>query len=348
MKNIIKGLRIALALVIVSPFIIFLLPMFIVYVFVERLSGRPSPFDVEAMLTRIFKRDKQLSSRMNPHLVENHAHHSIPRNDPDSDVQENGPEKKTKHEVSVAASKSIGIALVTDGSHPLGGEICRDLARLGYKVGVAWHRNKEIADSVVASIQRMEGEACALFLDWDNPETMRGFVDDARERLGGHPRLLVNNSTAFIPTERHSPSWDSMRSIIQVNLQGPIWLSLMLAAHMAENGGGQIIHLTDLCCERPLKGYSTYSAARAGLIMATKALASELEPDVRVNAIVPGEVMSLDRKGGENDGGPLPACSPLARSQAVLHALRYLLGADFVTGEILRVDAGRRTLQVET
>ncbi|HIJ83449.1 MAG: short-chain dehydrogenase/reductase SDR [Magnetococcales bacterium] len=354
MNRFVKGLRLALALVLGLPFLVFLLPIFLVYVFVERRAGRPLPFDFKALWASAFDRNEQtITPRSSPpnsdavfrsNVVEN-----LDRATRD-DLNQGGADPENLR----TNVKTIGIALVTHGGSPLGGEICRNLARLGYRVGVAWQHDREIADGIVTTIRQMGGEADALFLDLGNPDKIQNFISEAEKMFGGSPDLLVNNVAHLIPTPIQDTSWEMMSSALQINLQGPMWLALKVAVRMTENrGGGHIIHVMDLFGERPLKGYLAYSAARAGLIMATKALAGELGPKVRVNAVAPGAMITFEIKNEEKEQGkasapPLWECIPQVQPKAVISALRYLLDAHWVTGEVLHVDGGRRMFQIGT
>ncbi|MBF0127525.1 MAG: SDR family oxidoreductase, partial [Magnetococcales bacterium] len=229
----------------------------------------------------------------------------------------------------------------------LGGAVSRELGASGYRVGVLYHREREAASECVAAIDRQGGGAVMAALDLADPGSMERCLREVEMAFGAPPALLVQCAGRFAPTPVEAePEWEGIERLMRINLQGPLWLALRVARTMNLGAGGQIILMGDIWGERPLRGHAAYSAAKAGLLMATRALAKDFAPRVRVNAIAPGALLPPETPHGPSAEGyrQLLARTPLAEQagpQAVLHALRYLLDAPFVTGEILRVDGGR-------
>ena len=241
-----------------------------------------------------------------------------------------------------------GVALVTGGARHLGAAICQDLARLGYRVAVLYHQSALQAEALVVDIEAKGGIAQAIALDQSDP--VQGIqVLDAVQQRWGVPDLLINNASLFLPTPLEETSWAGLERLWRVNLHGPMWLAIRAGERMKNRAdgaapGGQIIQMCDSWGERPLAGYGGYSVSKAALIMATRVLAREMAPHVRVNGIAPGAILA---KEGESGFQTLLSRTPLAHAaapEAVLHAIRYLLTAQFVTGEIVHVDGGRSLL----
>ncbi|MBF0321849.1 MAG: SDR family NAD(P)-dependent oxidoreductase, partial [Magnetococcales bacterium] len=238
-----------------------------------------------------------------------------------------------------------GVALVTGGGRRLGAVLCRELSRIGFAVAVVYHQSEPAARRLAKSLRDQGGRAEALSMDLTNPARIATLVHEV-ERSLGPLRLLVNNAGVFAPTQSEAGTWEAMDAVFKGNLQGPLWLSLKAAERMRRHGGGSIINLADVWGERPLAGHAAYCAAKAGVIMMTQVLARDLAPDkIRVNAIAPGGVLPPD---SPDDAAPFQVMlqhTPLAshaHPEAILRAVRYLLDAPFVTGEILHVDGGRR------
>ncbi len=324
MNRIWSGCKLAIAFVLGLPFIVFLLPMWYVYVWSGSREGRPDPV---------------LPWR------------SMTRREPQSRVVEEPARTETLREIPLAVAPSAGgVALVAGGGKRLGGAVSRDLAALGYRVGVLFHQDRAAAEDCVAAIRQAGGEAEALGVDLTDPGRMESCLDEAERRLGGVPEVVVNCAGLLLPTDPAQPDWEEMNAVLRVNLQGPMWFAMRVARRMrVADRQGLIVQVCDIWGERPLVGHAAYSAAKAGLLMATQALAREVGPGVRVNAIAPGAILPP-----EGDSGPLAEGfrkmldrTPLAAHagpEAVVHAVRYLLGARFVTGEVLHVDGGRRLL----
>ena len=102
--------------------------------------------------------------------------------------------------------------------------------------------------------------------------------------------MLVNNASTFYPTPVGEITEDHWNDLLGTNLRAPLFLA-QAAAPALRLTHGLILNIADIHGMRPLRRYTTYSVAKAGLIMLTKSLARELAPHVRVNAIAPGPVM---------------------------------------------------------
>ena len=340
-RRFVNGLKGGLALVMALPFIVLLWPLWHLYRWSEVRDGRPEPEAPWAVLlpghaARSRERNRERNregSRGRLRL----------RHGPDPADPVVSFDVRAVPDSLVTPPRPGGVAVVTGGGRRLGAAICRDLARLGYRVAVVFHRSETAAAALLAEIRAGGGEGGCFALDLANPAAITSLLN-AVERELGPPELLVNNAGLFLPTRLEGGTWEGMGQVLTVNLHGPMWLAVQAAARM-QGSGGQIINICDIWGERPLPEHAAYSAAKAGLIMASRALARDLAPLVRVNAIAPGAVLPPE-EGGMGDPGfqKLHARTPLARHagpDAVLQAVRYLLAARFVTGEVLHVDGGR-------
>ena len=102
----------------------------------------------------------------------------------------------------------------------------------------------------------------------------------------GRLDLLVNNASSFYPTPARSDRLAQWDDLIGTNLRAPLFLT-QAAAQALRRSRGAVMNIADIHGLRPLRHHAVYSAAKAGLIMLTRALARELAPEVRVNAIAP-------------------------------------------------------------
>ena len=155
--------------------------------------------------------------------------------------------------------------------------------------------------------------------------------------------MLINNASRFFPTPLGATTATAWREIVDTNMTAPFFLAQACAPALRE-AGGCIINMTDIYGSMPLKNYTVYSAAKAGLIMLTRALSRELAPAVRVNAISPGSILWPE---GMNEAAQQAILKRVSLGRQgttgdIANAVRFLiLDADYMTGQVLNVDGGR-------
>lgn len=159
----------------------------------------------------------------------------------------------------------------------------------------------------------------------------------------GRLDLLINNASTFYPTpvgEITEKDWDSL---LGTNLKAPLFLT-QAAAPALRAARGLVLNIADIHGLRPLRRYPAYSVAKSALIMLTKALARELAPEVRVNAIAPGPVMWPEDANTQLQSRIIEHTllkRPGSPEDVARAALFFATGAPYVTGQVLAVDGGR-------
>jgi pteridine reductase len=235
-------------------------------------------------------------------------------------------------------------ALVTGGARRVGAAIVRTLHAAGANVLIHCRRSAEAGQALAQELQRARrGSAAVVSADLLDTAALADLVRAAQERFGAL-HLLVNNASSFYstPLGQITPAqWDDL---LGTNLRAPLFL-VQAASPLLARSQGSIVNIVDIHGQRPLRDYSVYCAAKAGLIMLTRALARELAPAVRVNAVAPGSVLWPEQGMDEQRKRRILERTPLARqgspediARAVLFFTAY---APFVTGQILAVDGGR-------
>lgn len=237
-------------------------------------------------------------------------------------------------------------ALVTGGARRIGAALVRTLHAAGANVVVHCRRSRADADALAAELEAARaGSTRVVAADLQEPEACARVVDaaiDAWERLD----IVVNNASTFYPTPVGAIDAASFDDLVGSNLRAPTFVAQAAAPALAATGGC-IVNLADVHGLRPLDRYPVYCAAKAGLVMLTRALARELAPNVRVNAIAPGSILWPEGPAGEDPAArqAVLEATPLARQGEpadVAGALMYLVrDARFVTGQVLAVDGGR-------
>jgi pteridine reductase len=233
------------------------------------------------------------------------------------------------------------VALVTGGAVRVGRAISSALAEDGYRLVIHYNSSSGPADELVDEVRSAGGEAVAIGADLADAEAVRRLAEEAVAAFGGID-VLVNNASVF-PAERLEETdealWDHT---IAVNLKAPFFLIRHLAATLRERRG-VVINMADLAGIQTWGAYAAHGISKAGVIHLTRVAARSLAPEVRVNGIAPGTVLPPESMSDE-EIRQLAERAPLKRNgspEDVVRALRYLLQADFVTGETLVVDGGR-------
>lgn len=233
------------------------------------------------------------------------------------------------------------VALVTGAGHRLGRAFAVALGERGAAVAVHYNAAGEKARETVSMIAAAGGSAQAFQSDLTRPDGPHSLVDAVMRDMGGLD-ILINSAAVMERTplgEVSVADWDRMFAL---NLRAPFFLAQAAANVMRP--GSAIINISDLAAYESWPVYIPHSITKAGINRMTESLARSLGPDIRVNAIAPGVVLMPERCS-EEDAQRLAVTTPLGRlgdPSDVVGAMNYLLDAQFVTGETIVVDGGRR------
>ena len=237
------------------------------------------------------------------------------------------------------------VALVTGAAKRVGAEIVRVLHSIGMNIVIHYQASETEAQVLFNELQNKRvNSACLVAADLADPLSYQRVIDKAQapwKRLD----VLVNNASTFYPTPLKSIGEDHWEDLIGTNLKAPLFLSQAAADHLRRHRG-TIINITDIHAERPLVHHAVYCVAKAGLVMLTKALARDLGPEVRVNAIAPGTILWPEDSESRQQ---LVSQLALARGGAVSDiatTVRFLVrDAPYITGQNIVVDGGRTIAQ---
>lgn len=240
----------------------------------------------------------------------------------------------------------MNYALVTGGSRGLGAAICRRLAAdLGLAIIINYHSNADAARAVADEIVAAGGVAELLQFDVADEQA----VDTALEQWeAAHPDdrigVLVNNAgvrSDNLMIFMDSPQW---HRVIDTSLHGFFHVTRRVLKGMLTKRSGRIVNIASLSGLKGLPGQANYSAAKAALIGATKALAQEVAPrKVTVNAVAPGYIKSDMTR--DLDEAALKKQVPLGRfgeADEVAELVAFLASdkAAYITGETISINGG--------
>lgn len=241
-------------------------------------------------------------------------------------------------------SLSPRVVLITGAAHRIGARIAHTLHHAGANL-VLHYRNSKVAAEIVAQELNGQRAQSVALVQGDLHDTQRApqIIDEAAAAWG-RLDVLINNASTFYPTPMGSVTEEQWQDLLGANLRAPFFLS-QAAAPFLRTTQGCIVNIADIHAERPLKNYPVYSIAKAGLVMLTKALACELGPEVRVNAVAPGAILWPEHGLDEVTKQRIVSRTFLKRqgepsdiAQAVLFLIR---NAAYMTGQVLTVDGGR-------
>jgi pteridine reductase len=236
------------------------------------------------------------------------------------------------------------VALVTGAARRIGAAVARRLHAAGAQVLLHYRGAESDAVALEAELNALRAKsAVRVKADLLAPVAPRALVGAAIAHFGGLD-LLVNNASSFFPTPLGAIEGGHWEELVGSNLRAPLFIAQEAAPHLRK-ARGAIVNLADIHAERPLKGYVVYSVAKSGLVALTRALAVELAPEVRVNAVAPGAIAwPEDGQFEPAERERILATTPLARlgsPEEIARAVHFLAGAEFVTGQVLAVDGGR-------
>lgn len=236
------------------------------------------------------------------------------------------------------------MVLITGAARRVGATIARTLHAAGYDLALHCRHSRDELDALIADLEIARIDS-TLALQADLADVL-GLPEIVAAVIARFGRLdgLVNNASAFRPTPIGTITPADWDDLFAANARAPLFLSQAAAPHLIA-AKGAIVNLVDIHAERPLPHHSVYGMAKAALAMATRALAQELAPDVRVNGVSPGAVLWPEAGKSAEDQQQTIARTPLQRAGTpadVAGAVLWLLrDAPYVTGQILRVDGGR-------
>ncbi|MGM9816838.1 MAG: 3-oxoacyl-ACP reductase FabG [Lepagella sp.] len=239
----------------------------------------------------------------------------------------------------------MNYALVTGGSRGLGAAICRRLALSGLGIIINYRANREAAQAVADSIIAAGGVAELLPFDvGSEPEVDAAFESWEDKHPDDRITVLVNNAGIRDDSLLIFMQSDQWHNVIRTSLYGFFFVTRRALKGMLTRRFGRIINIASLSGLKGLPGQANYSAAKAAMIGATKALAAEVAPrKVTVNAVAPGFIKS--DMTADLDEASLKKQVPLGRfgePEEVADLVAFLASdsAAYITGETISINGG--------
>ena len=239
-------------------------------------------------------------------------------------------------------------ALITGASRGIGRAVALSLAEQ-YSIIINYHSNSECAQEVKHLIEEKGGHAELLPFDVADPKAIESAIDSWE---AAHPdefiSVLVNNAGIRRDHVMFMMSEDDWHSVLDTNMNGFFYITRRLLKHMMpRRHGGRIINMASLSGLKGMPGQVNYSAAKAALIGATKALAQEVAPrNITVNAVAPGFIQTdMTKELPEDELKRLIPVGRFGKPEEVAAVVAFLASdaAAYVTGEVINVNGGLYT-----
>lgn len=241
--------------------------------------------------------------------------------------------------------KATGTVLITGAAKRLGRAIALDLARHGCNVAIHYHTSGDEAEATAAAAAACGVRVATFDADLSREAETSGLIGRVAERLGPLTGL-VNNASLFEHDHWNSATRESWDRHMEINLRAPFVLMQSFARQLPEGGQGAVVNLIDQRMLKPTPEFMSYSLSKAGLRWLTVTMAQALAPRVRVNAVGPGPTIINPRQSQEDFDRQCRA-TVLGRGadpQDVCDAVRYLLEAPSVTGQMIATDGGQHLI----
>ena len=234
------------------------------------------------------------------------------------------------------------VALITGGSRGIGRAVALKLSSCGADIAVVYSGNADKAAEVCRDAMKIGSRAEAFQCDVSNFASVKETVTAVKDTFGTID-ILINNAGITRDSLIVSMKENAFDEVVNVNLKGAFNMIRHCSTIFIKNRSGKIINISSIAGLIGNAGQANYAASKAGLIGLTKTVARELASrNICCNAIAPGFI-ETDMTAGLGQENQLKASIPLGRAglpEEVAELAAFLCQADYITGEVIRIDGG--------
>tara|TARA_R110002167_G_scaffold25859_2_gene89299 strand:+ start:680 stop:1432 length:753 start_codon:yes stop_codon:yes gene_type:complete len=239
-----------------------------------------------------------------------------------------------------------GVALVTGAGARVGRALAEALGQDGWAVAIHYRSSKDGARETHEAIKAAGGRATLVQADLADESQIADLVARAGAELGQPVSQLVNSASVFADDSAASHTRADWDGHMDTNLRAPVHLAQQMAAGLAPGEKGLVVNLIDQRVWKLNPQFFTYTLSKAALWQATQTLAQALAPHVRVNGIGPGPTLkSVHQSEAEFEAEKQATLTQEGASpEEIVRALRYLISATSVTGQMIAADGGQHLM----
>lgn len=239
-------------------------------------------------------------------------------------------------------------ALVTGGSRGIGKAICLKIAEQGYHILINYRSNTKEAEDTLGQIKANGGSGELMKFDVSNPDEIKTSLENWKEKNPDSViEVLVNNAGIRKDALIMWMKDEDWKDVLNTNLDSFFYITKSLVQDMLVNKYGRIVNVVSLSGIKGLPGQTNYSAAKGGVIAASKALAQEIaKKNVTVNCVAPGFIKTdMTAELEEKDLKRMIPMSRFGNAEEVADVVSFLASpkASYVTGEVISVNGGLYT-----
>jgi 3-oxoacyl-[acyl-carrier protein] reductase len=239
-------------------------------------------------------------------------------------------------------------ALVTGGSRGIGKAICLKIAQQGYHVLINYRSNEQEAQDTLNQIQSNGGTGELMRFDVSSHEEIKATLGQWKEKNpDSYIEVLINNAGIRKDAQVMWMKDDEWNDVIQTNLNSFYYTTKALMQDMIVNKFGRVVNVVSLSGIKGLPGQTNYSAAKGGVIAASKALAQEVgKKNITVNCVAPGFIKTdMTKDLDEKEHKRLIPMARFGKPEEVAEVVAFLASekASYITGEVISVNGGLYT-----
>ena len=242
-------------------------------------------------------------------------------------------------------NNKISVALITGSARRVGASIAKALHEADFNVVIHYKNSEKSALKLKTQLNKLRPHSAEILqADLDQQSCYELLIKNTY-KIWGRLDALVNNASTFKSTSIGKTDLKTWDLLLNSNLKAPYFLS-QAASNYLKKSRGNIINITDIHAKTPMKNYTVYCIAKAGLSMLTKSLALELAPHIRVNAVAPGSVIWPEGENTYSKAHKQKILSAtLLKKQVkpdnIAQAVLFLIHNSAITGKTITVDGGK-------